>query len=213
MTHKKNAFLTFICSLFPGAGEMYLGFMKQGVSLMALFLGICALCSFFRFDAGLFILPIVWCYSFFHVHNLKSLTDEEFGQVEDDYFIHLPEHTELYLSRKKQLILAWGCIIIGIYALMHIILDMLSRIFPSWIYDIVYDCTYLMPQIILSVLLILLGVHLIRGKKAQLDSEKNDNELFSEIAFGEDNEPLDGYDFCRDSSYYKDDSSFNDDNH
>ena len=187
MTHKKNGFLTFICSLFPGVGEMYLGFMKQGVSLMALFLGICALCSFLRFDAGLFILPIVWCYSFFHVHNLKSLTDEEFKQVEDDFLIHLPEQTELYLSRKKQLILAWACIIIGVYALMHILLDMLRWIIPSWIYDIIYDCSWLLPQIILSVLLILLGVHLIRGKKAQLDSEKTDDELFAEIAFREDN--------------------------
>lgn len=185
MTHKKNGFLTFICSLFPGAGEMYLGFMKQGVSLMALFLGICALCAFFRFDAGLFILPIVWCYSFFHVHNLKGLTEEEFRQVEDDYLVHLPEDTELYLSRKKQLILAWACIIIGVYALMRIILDILVWIIPSWIYDIIDNCSWLLPQIILSLLLILLGIHLIRGKKAQLDSEKSDDELFAEIAFEE----------------------------
>ncbi|MDD7390415.1 MAG: hypothetical protein PUG60_12340 [Lachnospiraceae bacterium] len=186
MTHKKNGFLTFICSLFPGVGEMYLGFMKQGISLMALFFGICALCSFFRFDAGLFILPIVWCYSFFHVHNLKSLTDEEFRQVEDDFLIRLPEHTELYLSRKKQLILAWACIIIGAYALLNILLDMLYRIIPSWLYDMIYDCTYLLPQIILSLLLIALGVHLIRGKKTQLDLEKDENERFAEIAFHED---------------------------
>lgn len=216
MTHKKNGFLAFICSLFPGVGEMYLGFMKQGVSLMALFLGICALCSFFHFDTGLFILPIIWCYSFFHVHNLKSLTDEEFKQVEDDYLIHLPEHTELYISRKKQLILAWACIIIGVYAFLNIILDMLRWIIPSWIYEIIYDCSWFLPQIILSLLLIVLGIHLIRGKKEQLDSEKDDDELFAEIAFEEDEEHREDrrrYEnssyhadsgTCESSSYYKD---------
>ena len=30
MTRKKGKFLTFCCSLIPGAGEMYLGFLKTG---------------------------------------------------------------------------------------------------------------------------------------------------------------------------------------
>ena len=40
MRRKKSKFLTFIFSLLPGAGEMYMGFMKMGVSLMAEFFGI-----------------------------------------------------------------------------------------------------------------------------------------------------------------------------
>ena len=32
---KKGKFFTFIFSFIPGAAEMYMGFMKQGVSLMA----------------------------------------------------------------------------------------------------------------------------------------------------------------------------------
>ena len=35
MTKKKNGFLAFCFSLIPGAGEMYMGFMKQGASIMA----------------------------------------------------------------------------------------------------------------------------------------------------------------------------------
>ena len=34
---KKSKFLTFCFSLLPGAAEMYMGFMKMGVSLMSLF--------------------------------------------------------------------------------------------------------------------------------------------------------------------------------
>ena len=39
MTKKKSGFWTFIFSLLPGAAEMYMGFMKMGVSLMGLFFG------------------------------------------------------------------------------------------------------------------------------------------------------------------------------
>ena len=35
MTRKKNGFLTLCFSLVPGAGEMYMGFMKQGVSTVS----------------------------------------------------------------------------------------------------------------------------------------------------------------------------------
>ena len=42
MIRKKSKGWTFICSLLPGAGEMYMGFMKQGAVLMTLFFGCCA---------------------------------------------------------------------------------------------------------------------------------------------------------------------------
>ena len=43
MTNKKNRLITFFVSLIPGAGEMYLGFYKTGVSIMSLFWGTIAL--------------------------------------------------------------------------------------------------------------------------------------------------------------------------
>ena len=39
MRRQRKGFLTWIASLIPGAGELYMGFEKQGVSLMILFLG------------------------------------------------------------------------------------------------------------------------------------------------------------------------------
>ena len=88
MTRKKNKFLTFCCSLLPGAGEMYLGFMKQGVSLMGIFFLIWAVSGILNLPALLFVQPVIWFYSFFHVHNLNSMPDEEFYAVEDDYLFH-----------------------------------------------------------------------------------------------------------------------------
>ena len=48
MTKKKSGFLTFCFSLMPGAGEMYMGFMKQGVSIMAFFWLLIFLAAFFN---------------------------------------------------------------------------------------------------------------------------------------------------------------------
>ena len=89
MTKKKNGFLTLCFSFVPGAGEMYMGFMKQGVSIMSVFWMLIFLAVFLNFGAVLFILPILWCYSFFNVHNLRGLSDEEFYEVEDDYLFHM----------------------------------------------------------------------------------------------------------------------------
>ena len=43
MQKQKRGFLLFISSLIPGAGEMYMGFFKQGISIMTLFLAIIAI--------------------------------------------------------------------------------------------------------------------------------------------------------------------------
>ena len=43
MIMQKKGLLLFLCSLIPGAGELYMGFKKRGVSMMAIFWGIVAL--------------------------------------------------------------------------------------------------------------------------------------------------------------------------
>ena len=78
MTRKKNKLLTFLWSLIPGAGEMYLGFFKMGTSLMALFLLLLSFSGFLNFYVLSLLSPVVWFYSFFHTNNLNSLPDEEF---------------------------------------------------------------------------------------------------------------------------------------
>ena len=47
MTKKKSGFWTFVFSLLPGAAEMYMGFMKMGISLMGLFFGLFIIGGFF----------------------------------------------------------------------------------------------------------------------------------------------------------------------
>lgn len=66
-----------------------MGFMKQGVSIMGLFFATIAVAATLNIGPLTIVLPIIWCYSFFNVHNMYSLSDEEFYALEDDYIFHL----------------------------------------------------------------------------------------------------------------------------
>ena len=72
MIRKKSKGWTFIFSLLPGAGEMYMGFMKQGVSIMGLFFATIAVAATLNIGPLTIVLPIIWCYSFFNVHNIGN---------------------------------------------------------------------------------------------------------------------------------------------
>ena len=64
---KKSKFVTFCFSLLPGAAEMYMGFMKMGVSLMSLFFLIIMLGMLM--NQGIIVMAgiVVWFYGFFHI--------------------------------------------------------------------------------------------------------------------------------------------------
>ena len=91
-----HKFLTFLFSLLPGAGHMYLGLMKRGLSFMALFaaciLGMAVFSGFFMAPfAYVFALsiPVVWFVAFFDLWRYPRMTPEEKAAQQDEYlFIH-----------------------------------------------------------------------------------------------------------------------------
>ena len=91
MTRKKGKLMTFLWSLIPGAGEMYLGFFKTGVSLMATFVILLSLSGFLQLNVLSLLAPVVWFYSFFHANNINALPDDEFYALEDDYLVHMED--------------------------------------------------------------------------------------------------------------------------
>lgn len=174
MTKKKNGFLAFCFSLIPGTGEMYMGFMKQGLSIMGVFWGLVFVAAYLNIEQVLFVLPILWCYSFFHVHNLRGMSDEEFYAVEDDYLFHLEHVLPIGKSdKKKNNILAGILIFVGIAILWKYISEYLCELLPDWIY---WDFIETMPQIAVAVLMIAAGIFLIRGKKAALYREEDEKK-------------------------------------
>ena len=121
MTKKKGKLMTFCWSLIPGAGEMYLGFFKQGVSLMMIFAALLGVSGFLRLGFLTFLAPIVWFYSFFHTNNLNSLSDEEFYSIEDDYLIPWNEFgLNRFTIQKYRRLLSACLIFFGISILWNI---------------------------------------------------------------------------------------------
>lgn len=179
MTRKKSKGWTFIFSLLPGAGEMYMGFMKQGVSLMGLFFGVIALGAWLNLGPILIVLPIIWCYSFFNVHNIRSLSDEEFYALEDDYMFHMDKILPMdRLSKKQNKILAAILIIAGVCILWNLVVDYVHQyiyaILPDMVARGIMDGLYTVPQFVVALILIIVGIRLVKGKKVEL--EKKDGE-------------------------------------
>lgn len=174
MTNKKNRFYTFCFSLLPGAGEMYLGFMKMGLSLMSIFFGIVCIGAILELTPLIFLAIISWFYSFFHVHNLISLPDEEFYAIEDEYlFFDKYSSFDLNLVNGLRKIIAACLIFVGIILLWNGVLDAIYNYIPAYMYSILNDITYRIPKILFGIVIIYIGIRMIRGKKNALDQESD----------------------------------------
>ena len=81
---KKNSFWTFIFSLVPGAAQMYMGFLKSGISIMILFIiPLMFSAMMYGGDYLSLISAVVYAVGFFHARNLATAPDEEFETLED----------------------------------------------------------------------------------------------------------------------------------
>ncbi len=174
MTKQKKGFLLFVASLIPGAGELYMGFRKMGLSIMALFWGCIAMASFFSLDAIIFLLPIIWFYSFFNTHNLKSLSEEDFHSIEDKLILPVDgfvKNKEQFIKRYRNAV-AILLIFIGAASLCSIGSNWLYQILDPEQYYFILNIVRQVPAIVLSVFLIVFDVHLIRGKYEELENEE-----------------------------------------
>lgn len=177
MTQRKNGFWRFMFSLLPGAGEMYMGFMKMGVSLMSVFFAIVAVAAFLDLGPLMFIAVVVWFYGFFHVHNIAGMPDEEFYAVEDDYLfkISVSEKQGKELIHTYRNVIAAVLIILGVMMTWKGIFSMLSSYIPEGLYWMIHDIGERLPQIVVGIAIIILGIYMIRGKKQQLeDAERKE---------------------------------------
>ncbi len=176
MIKKKNGFVAFICSLIQGAGEMYLGFMKEGLSIMCL--------AYAMFVTGAWIdaswlacsVVILWFYSLFNVHNKVSLPDEEFYTLEDNYLFHLDQILpEGRLNGRQTKVFGWLLVLFGIATVwkssIRNLLAVLETCISSDFADLVGNYLYGIPRFVVAVILIVCGVRMILKKKIELYTE------------------------------------------
>ncbi len=193
MKRKRNRFLLFLCSFVPGMGEMYLGFMKMGVSLMLGFAILTALVAVM--EIGVFaIFPVVmYVYSFFHANHLGSMSDEDFENTPDRYFYGLGndmEEIKGVLAGKKKAI-AVVMIVTGVIMLWNVAFEWLFRISgPDNVFlrELSYFVNYDLPRLIFAFAVIWIGVMLIRGRKAEDRRDTEDVECVETVSDGAEQE-------------------------
>ncbi len=167
---KKSGFLTFCFSLMPGAGEMYLGFMKMGVSLMGLFFAVIAVSIFLNVGSVMLIDVVLWFYSFFHVHNLAGLEDAEFLAVEDEFLFRLDEVFDMRAEKEKyRKAAAILMIAVGILLLWNGWKAALMPWIPNFLFDMISRFENTAPRILVGIAIIIGGIHMIKGKKEEME--------------------------------------------
>ncbi|WP_130837414.1 hypothetical protein [Lachnoclostridium sp. Marseille-P6806] len=178
MYKKKNRFWTFIFSFIPGCAEMYWGLMKQGISLLTVFMAACFIAVMTNIGPLVMTLPVVWFYGFFHARNMAAMSDEELFAVKDEYLLHISDWKldRVQKNRGIAIVLIAG----GAWILIRVLWDLVTWALPEWLWEPaarVYDA---LPGLAFGVAIIWIGVRLIRGRKRELTQEAEaEAELFS----------------------------------
>ena len=168
---KKNGILTLLFAFIPGAGQMYQGYMKRGLSLVLMAAAICIVSGIF--SPILSVLLVVFMYSFFDTFNLRA----QIGMgtaPEDDYLVHFdPQDKRLArMMMDSHKLVGWCLIAVGaMIAYEQIIMNTLGDILWRWgktspVWRAVYLVMDELPEVVVCVALILCGIWLVKGPKA-----------------------------------------------
>lgn len=139
--------ITAALSLVPGAGHMYLGYLKEGAFLMTLFFATAFFMGWLHMSLFLFILPVVWFYSLFDALQRVEAIDSE-----------VPEHRPLIdWMESHSHIIGWVLIIMGFMVILE------RHITPLLTPEL---HSYLQTAIV-AIILIAGGIKLVVGSKVE----------------------------------------------
>lgn len=164
----KNGLLTLLFAFIPGAGQMYQGYMKRGLSLMLMCCAICVLAVLFSPIA--FFLLLVFMYSFFDTLNLRAQI--ALGNAPaDDYLVHLdPKDKRLArLLLDSHKLVGWALIAFGaLIAYQNLIMNIFGDLVYRWghsspVFRALYLVMASLPDVVVCVVLIVCGVWLVKG--------------------------------------------------
>ena len=167
---KKSLFLTFCFSFIPGAGQMYQGYMKKGVSIMILFAMSIALLAMSEIALFAIPIPILLAYSFFNTYNLRNKIGTDTQELDkcvwDD-----EEITKVFGNmkiKKKNTIFGVSLLLIGIYILMNSVLLRIANVYDiDIIVTIVNMISRYFPSLIIAGISILFGLKFILNKEQE----------------------------------------------
>lgn len=154
---KKSKSIATFLSIFPGAGHLYLGMQRRGIQLMAAFLFSIYILDILRLGIFLFLIPIIWFYSFFDGLQKASKYGKE--ELEDTPIIsYLIDHQKW---------VGIGLILLGLYYLVsNIVLPAFSPMLYNLIdIDLRYWFDRYFQTAVVCILLIGGGIRLLTGSK------------------------------------------------
>ncbi|MFL6558961.1 MAG: hypothetical protein ACJ8MO_22935, partial [Bacillus sp. (in: firmicutes)] len=163
---KKSKSIATFLSIFPGAGHLYLGLQRRGIQLMAAFLFSIYILDTLRLGIFLFLIPIIWFYSFFDAMQKVSRYGDEV--IEDVPII------AYFLNHQKWV--GIGLVLMGVYYLvMNILLPAVSPILSRLInIDVMYWVQGYLQTGLVCLLLIGGGIKLLSGSKQKREAEKHE---------------------------------------
>lgn len=176
---KKNGILTFLFAFVPGAGQMYQGYMKRGLSLITMFCLFIMAGMMTGLDPLIMGCLIVYMYSFFDTFNLRAQIVAD-NAPEDDYLVHFnwqDERMQKFMMDSHKL-LGWALIALGAMAAYeNIIMRVLGDVMWRWgqnnpFFRAIYLMLDELPQIVACVALVVCGLWLVRGPKGKKNRKK-----------------------------------------
>ena len=161
---KKNGILTLLFACIPGAGQMYQGYMKRGLSLITLFF-LCIMAGMLLLEQLVLTALIVWMYSFFDTFNLRAQFIAGTAPA-DDYLVHFnTKDARLTLFfRDSHKLVGWALIALGaMVAYQNIIMRVLGDVMWRWgqnnpFFRAVYLMLDELPEVVVCVALIVCGL-------------------------------------------------------
>lgn len=155
---KRSRVIATLLAAFPGAGQMYLGLQKRGLQLMLIFLGSIYILDVLHLSLFLFLIPIIWFYSFFDGLQQAS----KYGR-EPLYDKPVVEAWSRYQRWVGGVLLFLGIY----YILLRVVVPELGRYFETAHYVYIFE-SY-MNSIVVAVLLIGGGIKLLFSQKRHED--------------------------------------------
>ena len=169
---KKNGILTLLFACIPGAGQMYQGYMKRGLSLITMFCLFIIVGSTTGLDALVVGCIVVYMYSFFDTFNLRAQIGLDAAPA-DDYLIHfdMRDRRLEQLMAERHKLLGWLIIAFGgMVAYQNILMNTLGNLLWRWgkenpIFRALYLVMDQLPEVLVCVVLIVCGIWLVKGPR------------------------------------------------
>lgn len=172
MKLEEKKILTFLCALWPGGGYMYLGMMKKGALLMALFTALAGLTMTIGWKFLAFLLPVIWCYCFFDTFHVARLP-EELRAIEDqdcfDRVVAFCKDEPLKKFEGKRTFIGVLILLAALYTMIYGVLLPFFR-WGEQFYWVQLTLTVI-PTAVVAVLLFMVGRHILQKEQDRKDAE------------------------------------------